>query len=58
MPFTVRALQTEASVIGIYKGMPTYMETISYLNERGFHPQRPLPGGPRQLAPSGRVPTA
>jgi FkbM family methyltransferase len=33
----VRALQTEASVIGIYKGMPTYMETISYLNERGFH---------------------
>ena len=34
---TVRALQTEASVIGIYKGMPTYMETISYLNERGFH---------------------
>ena len=28
---TVRALQTEASVIGIYKGMPTYMEMIRYL---------------------------
>jgi hypothetical protein len=23
-------------VIGIYKGMPTYMETIRYLGERGF----------------------
>ena len=33
---TVLALQTEASVIGIYKGMPTYMETIRYLGERGF----------------------
>jgi FkbM family methyltransferase len=32
----VRALQTEASVIGIYKGMPTYMEMIRYLGERGF----------------------
>ena len=34
---TVLALQTEASVIGIYKSMPTYMETIRYLGERGFH---------------------
>jgi FkbM family methyltransferase len=33
---TVLALQTEASVIGIYKGMPTYMEMIRYLGERGF----------------------
>ena len=33
---TVQALQTEASVIGIYKGMPTYRETIRYLGERGF----------------------
>jgi FkbM family methyltransferase len=32
----MRALQTEASVIGIYKGMPSYMETIRYLGERGF----------------------
>ena len=32
----VRALQTEASVIGIYKGMPRYQETISYLDEHGF----------------------
>ena len=32
----VRGLQTEASVIGIYKGMPGYMETIRYLGERGF----------------------
>jgi FkbM family methyltransferase len=32
----MRALQTEASVIGIYKGMPPYMETIRYLDERGF----------------------
>jgi FkbM family methyltransferase len=32
----VRALQTEASVIGIYKGMPGYMDTIRYLEERGF----------------------
>jgi FkbM family methyltransferase len=33
---SIVALQTEASVIGIYKGMPDYMETIRYLNERGF----------------------
>lgn len=33
---TVRALQTEASVIGIYKGMPGYMDTIRYLDDRGF----------------------
>ena len=32
----VRALQTEASVIGIYKGMPGYMETIRYLDQQGF----------------------
>jgi FkbM family methyltransferase len=32
----VRALQTEASVIGIYKGMPGYIDTIRYLDERGF----------------------
>ncbi len=32
----VRALLTEASVIGIYKGMPGYMDTIRYLDERGF----------------------
>ena len=30
------ALQTEASVIGIYKGMPDYMEVIRYLGARGF----------------------
>jgi len=34
---TVPALQREASVIGIYKGMPTYMETIRHIGERGFH---------------------
>jgi FkbM family methyltransferase len=32
----IKALQTEASVIGIYKGMPQYMETIRYLADRGF----------------------
>ena len=32
----VRALQTEASVRRIYKGMPRYTETIRYLDERGF----------------------
>jgi FkbM family methyltransferase len=32
----VRALQTEASVIGIYKGMPGYVDTIRYLDECGF----------------------
>lgn len=32
----VKALQTEASVIGIYKGMPRYLDTIRYLDERGF----------------------
>lgn len=32
----VRGLQTEASVIGIYKGMPGYMDTLRYLDERGF----------------------
>jgi len=33
---TVAALQTEASVIGIYEGMPNYIEMIQYLGERGF----------------------
>lgn len=33
---SICALQTEASVIGIYKSMPSYMDTIRYLNERGF----------------------
>jgi FkbM family methyltransferase len=32
----MRALQTEASVIGIYQGMPDYMQTIRYLDQRGF----------------------
>lgn len=33
---SVKALQTEASVRRIYKGMPRYTETIRYLDERGF----------------------
>ena len=32
----VKALQTEASVIGIHKGMPQYVDIIRYLDERGF----------------------
>ena len=32
----IPALQSEASVLGIYKGMPGYMDTIHYLGERGF----------------------
>jgi FkbM family methyltransferase len=32
----IPALQSEASVIGIYKGMPGYMETIRYLGGQGF----------------------
>jgi FkbM family methyltransferase len=32
----MKALQTEASVRCIYKGMPSYTETIRYLEERGF----------------------
>ncbi len=32
----IPALQTEASVIGIYKDMPSYVDTIRFLNERGF----------------------
>jgi hypothetical protein len=32
----VRGLQTEASVIGIYKGMPGYVDTFRYLDEHGF----------------------
>jgi FkbM family methyltransferase len=32
----IPALQSEASVIGIYKGMPGYMDTIRYLGSRGF----------------------
>jgi len=32
----IPALQTEASVIGIYKDMPSYFDTIRFLNERGF----------------------
>lgn len=32
----IPALQSEASVIGIYKGMPGYMETIGYLGSKGF----------------------
>jgi FkbM family methyltransferase len=33
---SIAALQTEASIIGIYKHMPTYIDTIHFLNERGF----------------------
>ncbi|UYN96603.1 MAG: FkbM family methyltransferase [Enhydrobacter sp.] len=33
---SMRGLQTEASVIGIYKDMPDYMATIRYLGEQGF----------------------
>ena len=33
---TVRALQTEASVLGIYKGMPGYLDTLRRLDELGF----------------------
>jgi hypothetical protein len=33
---TILALQTEASVIGIYQGMPGYIQAIQVLNERGF----------------------
>jgi FkbM family methyltransferase len=32
----ILALQSEASVIGIYKGMPGYVETIRYLGDKGF----------------------
>jgi hypothetical protein len=32
----MRALQTEASVRRIYKGMPGFTEIIHYLDERGF----------------------
>lgn len=32
----VRALQTEASVLGIYKGMPGYLDTLRRLDELGF----------------------
>lgn len=32
----VIAMQTEASIINIYEGMPGYMDTIRFLNERGF----------------------
>ncbi|MEK9970497.1 MAG: FkbM family methyltransferase, partial [Ferrovibrio sp.] len=32
----VAAMQTEASIINIYEGMPGYMDTIRFLNERGF----------------------
>lgn len=32
----VVAMQTEASIINIYEGMPGYMDTIRFLNERGF----------------------
>lgn len=30
------ALQSEASIINIYEGMPGYMDTIRFLNARGF----------------------
>ena len=33
---SIPALQSEASVLGIYKGMPGYMETIRYLGDSGF----------------------
>lgn len=32
----VVAMQTEASIINIYEGMPGYMDTIRFLNDRGF----------------------
>ena len=51
----VKALQTEASVIGIYKGMPQYMDIIRYLERARLRHHRPLSGEPRQLAPAGRV---
>ncbi|HJQ56183.1 MAG TPA: FkbM family methyltransferase [Vineibacter sp.] len=33
---TVLALQTEASIISVHEGLPGYMDTIRYLNARGF----------------------
>jgi len=32
----IHALQSEASVLSIYKGMPGYAQTIDHLRERGF----------------------
>jgi FkbM family methyltransferase len=32
----IRALQTEASIRPIYNGMPSYIEAVNILNERGF----------------------
>src|SRR5581483_998862 len=32
----IAALQTETSMIAIYKGMPNYLEVIQFLNQRGF----------------------
>ncbi|HYC65636.1 MAG TPA: FkbM family methyltransferase [Reyranellaceae bacterium] len=32
----VHALQTEASIINIYKGMPSYRQTLEHLGDRGF----------------------
>ena len=32
----IPALQTEASVIAVYKGMPSYTDTITFLNQQGF----------------------
>lgn len=33
---SICALQTEASVIGIYQGMPDYLESIKFLNDHAF----------------------
>jgi FkbM family methyltransferase len=33
---SISALQTEASVVSIYKKMPSYLDTMRFLSERGF----------------------
>jgi hypothetical protein len=51
----VRALQTEASVIGVYKGMPGLRRHYSPSRRAWLRHHRPLSGEPRQFAPAGRV---
>ena len=37
-------LQIEMSIVPVYRGEPSYLETIAWLAERGFHPVLFIPG--------------
>ena len=40
----VTLLQLEMSIVPVYQGEPTYLDTIAWLADRGFHPVLFIPG--------------